>query len=185
MNKSLEQVKEFHQLFEHPIGNIDELEPLKVRQLRIKLLFEELAELAEASDCRQTMKDLCSKYHHEAIANPKYDEDGDNVNQIEEVDALCDIQYVLNGKILTAGYQDIFDENFDIVHQNNMTKAHLTLEDAEETCDKNDLPVTSSFIKTKELNDGSKVYLVYNKSGKLIKPHNHTKVKLFLKKLNH
>lgn len=175
MNKSLRQVAEFHQLFEHPVGRMDVLEPLKTRQLRIKLLFEEIAELAEASDVPATMEELCHKY----ISNSKADNgqpniDGDNVNKVEELDALCDIQYVLNGKVLTAGLAPVFDAGCDLVHSNNMTKAHRSKEHALETILQNGLVAEECVITPKDEN----VWMLYNKDAKLTKPHDHIKVSL-------
>lgn len=169
MNKSLEQVKQFHEVFDHRIGNINELEPLAVRQLRIKLLFEELQELAEASDCMETFDNLCDEVTYETKYPSK---DGDNVNQIEELDALCDLQYVLNGKIITAGMHDIFDKNFDLVHQNNMAKAHTDSKEALTTA-----MVTPGNTKVVQHGD---YHVVTNLHGKVIKPHNHVKVQLSL-----
>lgn len=63
--------------------------------LRLQLLQEELAELAEA------------------MAN------GDLV---ECLDALADQQYVLDGAILALGMQNIFLDAFKEVHRSNMTK---------------------------------------------------------------
>lgn len=182
MNKSIEQVKEFHELFSRPIGKIGELEPLKTRQLRIKLLFEELAELATASDCNKSMVDLCDDYLvallDEGCATsdiPAYNDlkDGDNVDQIEELDALCDIQYVLNGKILTSGLHEIFDKSFDTVHENNMSKAHTSAVHANET-----LIQVVETCNVEEVQLGR--FIVTNASGKVIKPWNHQKVKLTL-----
>ena len=171
MNKSLEQVQEFHEIFNHPIGNLTELEPLQVRQLRIKLLFEELEELAEASDCNYTFFHLCNEFTEgdDDISEM----DGDNVNQIQELDALCDIQYVLNGKIITAGMQDIFDREFDKVHQNNMSKSHRSFAHAYET--------TLKSGDTKyNITPKSDKFIVTNEAGKIIKPHDHKKVELSL-----
>jgi len=188
MNKSLEQVQEFHFTFSHRIGNINELEPLNVRQLRIKLLFEELRELAEASDCKRTLVDETAKYVSSFSNNPTdvfkactdaHDDwkitDGDDVNQLEELDALCDIQYVLNGKIITAGMQHIFDREFDKVHQNNMSKAHNSYWHASETADK--LKLIDAKIVSK---NGINHYVLTNSEGKIIKPHDHKKVELSL-----
>ena len=41
---------------------------------------------------------------------------------VEVLDALVDMQYVLNGTILSHGLQDVFDEAYNRVHENNMTK---------------------------------------------------------------
>lgn len=182
-----EKVAEFHQLFEHPIGKPNDLEPLKIRQLRIKLLFEELAELTEAGDVKATFAELCVKFLSEnGVLSPQkaqgdYDklalkllglEDGDNVNKVEELDAITDIQYVLDGKKLTSGLHEVTDQAFDLVHNNNMQKAHTSDEHAEATIN--------------ALNDGGDYnvehrngkVLLFNSSGKVIKPHDHKKVDL-------
>jgi predicted HAD superfamily Cof-like phosphohydrolase len=190
MNHSLKQVSEFHQLFEHQIGeNSSHEEPLNIRQLRIKLLFEELKELAEASDCKRTFVELCDNYtldvldglgdmegqksEREQVLTKLEIHDGDNVNKLEELDALCDIQYVLNGKILTAGLHKVFDREFTVVHQNNMTKAHSSLEHADETLYKT--------LKDKgTIVEKNGYFIVLNESLKVIKPWDHTKVKLSL-----
>lgn len=41
---------------------------------------------------------------------------------VEVLDALVDMQYILNGTILSHGLQDVFDEAYNRVHENNMTK---------------------------------------------------------------
>jgi len=186
MNKSLEQVQEFHQVFNHPVGNLTEFEPLQVRQLRIKLLFEELEELAKASDCMETFVNLCIEpWERETtsvfsddpeVAGILYDSpDGDNVNQLEELDALCDLQYVLNGKIITAGMHEIFDREFDLVHQNNMSKAHNSWLHAEQTIQS--IPKEEKY---QILGINPNTFVLTNSSGKVIKPHDHKKVQLSL-----
>jgi len=169
MNKSLRQVKEFHQCFKHPIGNLDRIEKRETRQLRIRLLFEELAELAEAGDVVYTFAELCEEYSDTTFV----DKDGDNVNQLEELDALCDIQYVLNGKILTGGYHRIFDHNFDLVHSNNMAKLHTNMEHVSET-------VSVKNMGSYQLRKTRKGIALYDQFGKTIKPHDHSKVSLTL-----
>lgn len=173
MNDSIKKVLEFHETFEHPIGlDSSHVEPLKTRQLRIKLIFEELAELAEASDVINTMYNMCENYCFE-VENTGYQLDGNNVNKTEELDAIADIQYVLNGKILSSGLQHVFDKAFDQVHANNMNKAHRSVEHAEETANKNNMQ------GYKILNKNSHIIL-HNSDGKLTKPHDHVKVKLTL-----
>jgi len=192
MNSNLEKVAEFHRTFEHPIGEgPTSNEPLEIRQLRIKLLFEELAELAEASDCQKTFTKVCADYFEMQVRKKQPDlvstsedykesffesihlNDGDNVNKLEELDACCDIQYVLNGKILTAGLHEVFDKNFTIVHENNMTKAHRSEEHAMET-----VAVRGGLHTMSKKEEGK--WLLFNTDGKLTKPHDHKKVQLTL-----
>lgn len=131
--KHIEQVREFHENFNHPINDND----LKHRQLRIKLIFEELKELSEATDTRKTFLDLCEETVTETYGirvdfdNIKTDmihqripsiSDGDNVDVVETLDALCDIEYVLGGTIVQSGMQDVFNEGYDRVHASNMSK---------------------------------------------------------------
>lgn len=48
----------------------------------------------------------------------------------ERVDALIDIQYVLDGAIIEEGFKDKKDELFAEVHRSNMTKFDVSEEDA-------------------------------------------------------
>lgn len=171
---SVEKVKEFHEMFEHPIGSITSLEPLNIRQLRIKLLFEELAELAEAGDVRETMFSLCHGYVvNNTARGDDFDSqysDGDNVNKKEELDAITDIQYVLDGKKLTSGLYEVCDEAFDLIHENNMQKAHRDLNHIKETSEKTGVHLTCV------IRNG--VYIAQNPDGKTTKPWDHKKVTL-------
>ena len=171
-----EKVKEFHELFEHPIGEHPNcLEPLKIRQLRIKLLFEELQELAEAGDVMGTFERLCHKVISDFTAdNDQLSVDGDNVDKVEELDALCDLQYVLDGKKLTSGLHTITDQAFALVHYNNMNKAHDDMDHVQQTADKNVWQKDRDYTVT----ETDRGFLMYNISGKLIKPHDHKKVDL-------
>lgn len=170
--RSTDKVKEFHKLFEQPIISIHEIESRDTRQLRIKLLFEELTELAEASDVMRTFCNLCTKVLKQK--NDYYENDGDKVNFVEELDAICDIQYVLDGKKLTSGLHEVFDEAFDIVHNNNMTKAHTSPEHAAKTLFHNKVMNPNEWRVDER--DGK--YLVFNADNKLTKPWDHKKVDL-------
>lgn len=159
-------------MFEHPVGSVNNLEPLKIRQLRVKLLFEELVELAEAGDVKETMVKLCEKHLSESYPdNGQPLMDGDNVNLIEELDAISDLQYVLDGKKITSGLFLVTDEAFELVHENNMSKAHRDRLHVNDTCRVSGITKFNVFEK-----DGK--FLLYNESGKLIKPHDHKKVDL-------
>jgi len=103
---SLNQVAEFHRTFHAPILDTPQI-PTEARcQLRVSLLAEELDELRDAI----ADKDIV------AVA-----------------DALCDLQYVLSGAVLEFGLGDKFKALFDEVQRSNMSKACLTVTDAEAT----------------------------------------------------
>jgi predicted HAD superfamily Cof-like phosphohydrolase len=108
MNKidALNQVAEFHQIFNHPVLDSPAIPSEERCTLRISLIAEELKELEEAI----------------------------KQNNITEVaDALCDLQYVLAGAILEFGLGHRFKDLFDEVHRSNMSKACKTKEEAEDT----------------------------------------------------
>jgi len=94
-NKYIEKVKEFHKVFNHPIGKTLSTPSVDLTSLRYNLLQEELAEFATA---------LLHK-------------DGEGV-----LDALVDLQYVLSGTIVAFGLHEVFDASFDEVHASNMSK---------------------------------------------------------------
>ncbi|MEM7679969.1 MAG: nucleoside triphosphate pyrophosphohydrolase family protein [Pseudomonadota bacterium] len=96
MSKStLEQVQEFHETYGLPVKDAPDLSDAQTNELRINLLAEELEELQDA------IKD----------------------NDIVEVlDALIDLQYVLDGAFLSFGLHDVKDVAFAEVHASNMSK---------------------------------------------------------------
>ena len=96
MTKStLEMVQEFHETYGLPVENTPNINDEKTNALRINLLAEELDELKEAL------------------------EDG---NMVEVLDALTDLQYVLDGAYLSFGLQDQKMAAFTEVHRSNMSK---------------------------------------------------------------
>ncbi|MGA0558218.1 hypothetical protein ACO2Q8_16280 [Larkinella sp. VNQ87] len=103
---SLNAVAEFHRTFHHPVLEQPQI-PAETRcQLRVALLAEELKELEVAI----LEKDI-----------------------VEVADALCDLQYVLAGAILEFGLGEKFKMLFDEVQRSNLSKACLTVEEAEAT----------------------------------------------------
>ncbi|RRB00790.1 nucleoside triphosphate pyrophosphohydrolase family protein [Larkinella rosea] len=103
---SLNAVAEFHRTFHHPVLEQPQI-PSEIRcQLRVALLAEELKELEVAI----VQKDL-----------------------VEVADALCDLQYVLAGAILEFGLGEKFKSLFDEVQRSNLSKACLTVAEAEAT----------------------------------------------------
>lgn len=126
MNRQLEAVKEFHETFGHPVNESYENIPLKIRQLRVKLLFEELQELVEALDVKGTFNELC-------LQNIKSEIDGDNVNDKEVLDALLDLDYIEKGTVLALGHYKKFDEAFEEVHSSNMSKVCHSEQEVEDS----------------------------------------------------
>ena len=55
------------------------------------------------------------------------------VNQVEQLDALLDLQYVLSGAVHEHGFGEIFDEAFEEVHSSNMSKACTSWQEAMDT----------------------------------------------------
>ena len=91
----LDQVQEFHDTYGLPVENEQTCGSEKTKQLRINLLQEELDELKEALS---------------------------NDDMVKTLDALIDLQYVLDGAFLSFGLQEVKQEAFDEVHRSNMSK---------------------------------------------------------------
>lgn len=92
---TLEQVQEFHETYGLPVHGAPDLSCEQTKQLRINLLQEELDELKQALS---------------------------NDDPQETLDALIDLQYVLDGAFLSFGLHAIKDLAFDEVHRSNMSK---------------------------------------------------------------
>lgn len=96
MTKStLERVKIFHETYGLPVNETPDISDEKTNRLRIALLEEEVAELRTAL------------------------EQGDIV---EVLDALTDIQYVLDGSYLSFGLAHLKEAAFAEVQRSNMSK---------------------------------------------------------------
>lgn len=96
-------------MFEHPIRDFPSIPSEQRKDLRKKLLREEVEE-------------FCAGVDHEDL--------------LEILDALCDIQYVLAGAILEFGFGNNFMLAFKEVHRSNMSKSCATEEEAQRTIDK-------------------------------------------------
>ena len=128
----LGKVKEFMTAFGQPV--LDKPTPLPEdrQKLRISLLFEELKEYAEASGQLDYFNDLCdisaSTFYAKTL--------GENIqyvpiiDQVEQLDALEDLQFVLSGAVHEHGFGEIFDEGFEEVYSSNMSKACQSEEEA-------------------------------------------------------
>lgn len=148
-------VREFHQVFEHPIndkpGDILTNEKMaKLVKLRLDLIREEFAELEDAIN----KKDI-----------------------VEVADALSDLLYVVHGCGLAFGID--LDDTFKRVHASNMTKACLTEQEAIDTVEhiKKTQPRYTNPQYKKSADE--KFYIVFDKdSGKILKSINYTPVDL-------
>ena len=92
---TLDAVKEFHETYGLPVKDAPDISDAKTNKLRINLLAEEVEELLEALEV------------------------GD---MVEVLDALTDIQYVLDGAYLSFGLHPVKQAAFDEVHSSNMSK---------------------------------------------------------------
>ena len=95
MKNTIDMVEEFHDTYGLPVHGSPDLSCEQTKQLRINLLQEELNELKEALE---------------------------NNDPLETLDALIDLQYVLDGAFLSFGLQDVKMAAFEEVHRSNMSK---------------------------------------------------------------
>lgn len=93
--KTLELVREFQLAFGRPIHDRPELHNQESNELRVRLLREEVTELEEALKCG---------------------------TEVDVLDALTDIQYILDGSYLALGFHLYKEAAFREVHKSNMNK---------------------------------------------------------------
>lgn len=98
-DKNLEMVREFNETFGHKTPNrmlrLENMTDFNLAVFRHSLIAEEVKELIEAIGKK---------------------------DQIEMLDALCDIQYVLDGMFLTLGLAGVKEDAMKEVHRSNMSK---------------------------------------------------------------
>lgn len=95
---SLDLVKQFHKTFEQPVHDQPKLDDENVNALRLDLLYEELIELRVALD------------NHDPVAT---------------LDALTDLQYVLDGAYLSLGLHRWKMAALAEIQRSNMTKLDM------------------------------------------------------------
>lgn len=175
MNKYLKDVKEFHENFNAIIENEIVEDNLDVRKLRLSLIFEEMVELGNAMGCTAHLEDLCENHKigtHPWILKSKEEP----YDKKETLDALCDLQYVSSGSVISLGYSNIFDDAFQDVHISNMSKLCDDIVQAEETI--------TYYINEREekkmlniIPKGDK-FIVLREDGKVMKNIHYNAVKL-------
>ncbi|MDN5205585.1 nucleoside triphosphate pyrophosphohydrolase family protein [Fulvivirgaceae bacterium BMA10] len=164
MNKTLRSVEEFHKTFGAPVLNDPEIPARDRVKLRLSLILEELSELAVASEATDDFIDLM-KNKIDAIRSEKESKD-----PVEAMDALCDLQVVLNGTILEYGLHDKFDESFDEVHRSNMSKACEDEEQGEESIAK----YKDQGVATRMEKVNGKIVIYRDPDNKILKGVNYT-----------
>lgn len=92
---TIEQVKQFHDAFGVPTPACPDITQGIVNDLRIDLLREELKELEDAIEA---------------------------IDEVAVLDALTDLQYVLDGAYLALGFSKYKDAAFAEVQASNMSK---------------------------------------------------------------
>ncbi len=165
-----------HTKFNHPINEINGEITTELRKLRIALLFEELQELAEAGDLRDYFADLCEGNVDEWNQLPSDTlSDGEGkVNRVEELDALCDLKYVLDGAVLALGFGEVYKEGFKRVHNSNMSKLVKTwMKEQERERQEQKGYVGIKFEKVDE-----EYCIMTNSTGKVLKPSTYVPVDL-------
>lgn len=96
MKKSLDDVQEFHLVFDQQVLTRPTIPTSEVEDLRYNLVKEEAKEFLEALKAWDVVKML---------------------------DAHCDLIYVLNGTAHAFGYAHLVEQAWDLVHASNMAKS--------------------------------------------------------------
>jgi|TARA_R110002167_G_scaffold38011_1_gene118715 predicted HAD superfamily Cof-like phosphohydrolase len=100
----MKKVREFHEKMKLAI---DQPYSKELMDFRLKLLFEEIQELATAALDIEELNDKDGRY-------------GLMQNLLKE---MCDVVYVIKGMAVSFGMD--FDEAFTLVHKSNMSKLPL------------------------------------------------------------
>lgn len=95
-DQGLRVVGEFHRVFGHPTHAEPFIEDGALNELRVELIREELEELEDALAARDPVATL---------------------------DALVDLQYVLDGAYHALGFAKVKEAALNRVHESNMSKA--------------------------------------------------------------
>lgn len=113
---SYERVREFHEVFGHPVAEtLSDIDSERAT-LRLALILEEAIELADAmgfatDDLKDSVDYMLNKI------GPHREE---SKNLVEVADALGDLEYVVNGAALEYGIN--LPRIVEEVHRSNMTK---------------------------------------------------------------
>ena len=142
----IEKVTEFHKAFKHLVNTVPTVPPESVGNLRVGLIDEENKELF--ASLYTSLKELNTNYSPDMVG---------------VLDALCDLQYVLSGAIISFGLQDVFPSAFMEVHRSNMSKGCKTEEEMNDT---RNHYMKMGVATIAEYQEESKLWFVYRKEDK-------------------
>lgn len=152
MTREQGKVKEFMQTFGQATPTNPTVPDAKTRILRVKLLLEEVLELAEASGIKITSE---VPKGEELTGGNLYMSEKGETDLVGVADALADIDYVMQGAAVAYGLD--LEPFCDEVHSSNMTKLWKESE----------LPEAK--VRGYSITPTPKGYLVKNLDGKVMK----------------
>lgn len=167
------RVHDFIETMKQEIATCPSQTKLKNRQLAVKLIFEELKELAEALDVKDTMNSLCKESisEYEKLGNDL--KDGNEINDVEVLDALADIEYTCLWGVVSTGLIRVYDNAFKEVCDSNDSKVCEDLTTAVETRRFYNKEGISCIIEP-----SGRKYIVKDDNGKVKKSIKYTPVDL-------
>lgn len=152
---TIDMVKDFMEIGNQFIPedyNHSSINNVELTDFRIRLLQEELNELRAAL----TEKDAK-----------------------EVLDALLDLRYVLDGAVISFGFEKVFYEAFNQVHESNMSKFCNSMDEATETIANYELQGLETYAEATKLNNQT-LWIVRRKfDGKILKSINYKPVNLY------
>ncbi len=160
---TLELHENFHTTFGQPVQEKGHEITQERAALRLKLAFEELAELATAFGQEKTFSEFCTDFNLISRFNTY------ELDEVEIADALVDIQVINDGTILETGLQSIFYDLYNQTYTNNMSKAHTTLCE----CDKTIAHYQEQGLTGMTIKKVGEYYVAYRSDGKILKPYNY------------
>lgn len=112
------RVREFHEAFGHPVAQAPTPGDAALRELRVKLIAEELAELCSALGVSLLLEVNPQTEEGELVVEAVLGDD--QVDLVEAADALGDLDYVVQGTNVALGFpaEEIVAE----IHRSNMSK---------------------------------------------------------------
>lgn len=170
INYHLQLQKKFQTL----AGQFQEKIPsIEVRILRLKLALEELNELAHAYGLVSSFNNI------QKLKSEENQEDDTYIyNELAALDAVVDIAVINNGTIITQCHENIFDNAYIDVTENNLLKFKKNEEEARaefiqrSNIHKEDIKLCIN-IYNNEI-----YYSLKNNAGKILKYKDHPKVDL-------